>query len=689
MRTLSDKELRLLHRLCRWYGVEPAYRDGEGKLRRAGPESLLAVLRALGAPVAGLADLPGALRERRQQYWRRCCEPVAVAWAGRLSRMELRLPAGRATGPLECRLRLEDGRVWRMVIDPGSLPLLRTTVVEGVAFEARQLTFPARLPWGYHHLHLHLPGLTREVLLIAAPSRAGAPLTGRGEHLWGCFLPLYALHSHRSLGAGDFGDLEALSLWVNSMGGSFTGTLPFLAAFLDEPFAPSPYQPVSRLFWNEFYLDISRLEEVQQCREARDFLNSAAVQKEIAALRAAPLVDYRRGMALKRRLLALCARTFFTGAPGRREEMAAWLAGNPAARDYARFRAAVEKQHATWPEWPAPMRDGNLGEGDYDPEAMQYHLYVQWQAHRQVQALAARARRSGPGLYLDLPLGVHREGYDVWRHRRAFALAASSGAPPDALFRRGQDWGFPPFHPEGIREDGYHYYIACLRHHLRHAGILRLDHVMGLHHLYWIPRGLAATEGVYVRYHAGEFYAILSLESRRHGALLVGEDLGTVPAYVRRAMTRHNISRMYILAVEYTGKTGRALGPVPPESLAGLNTHDMPPFAAFWRERKKNSRQLAALPVFLYNRGRLEVPTTATRSLLRGCLAHLAASPARLLLVNLEDLWLETEPQNIPGTSTEYPNWRRKARYSLEEFSRQPGVVALLREVNYWRGTAK
>ncbi|QGP93896.1 4-alpha-glucanotransferase [Neomoorella glycerini] len=658
-------------------------------MRAAGPEALLAVLRALGVAVARPGDLAGALREGRLQYWRRFCEPVAVAWAGRPPRLELRLPAGRAAGPLECRLRLEDGRLWQQVIDLDRLPLIRVSEVEGVAFVARQLNLPARLPWGYHHLQISLPGLTRKVLIIAAPAQAWYPAAGQGEHLWGCFLPLYALHSRRSIGAGDFGDLEALSLWVKKLGGSFTGTLPLLAAFLDEPFDPSPYQPVSRLFWNEFYLDISRLEEARQCREVGDLLNSAAVREEIASLRAGRLVDYRRGMGLKRRLLALCARHFFASDTGGRAEMEAWLAGKPAARDYARFRAAVEKQRAAWTEWPSRMREGCLKEGDYDTEAMQYHLYVQWQAQRQVQALATRARRSGPGLYLDLPLGVHREGYDVWRHRRNFVLAASSGAPPDTFFRQGQDWGFPPLHPEGIREDGYRYYIACLRHHLRHAGILRLDHVMGLHRLYWIPQGLAATEGVYVRYHAGEFYAILALESRRHKAILVGEDLGTVPGYVRQAMTRHKIKRMYVLAAEHTGNPGRALRPVPRESLACLNTHDMPPFAAFRREGQKSGRQRAALPVFLYNRGFLQVPTTATDSLLRGCLAYLAASPAHLLLVNLEDLWLETEPQNIPGTEVHYPNWRRKARYSLEEFTRNAGVISLLQEVNYWRGAAE
>ncbi|MGI9861967.1 4-alpha-glucanotransferase [Moorella naiadis] len=703
---MPDRELRLLHRLCRWCGVETAYRDVEGRLRAASAESLLAALQALGVPVAGLTAVPGALRERQQQYWQSLCEPVVVAWSGRPGVVELRLlagQAGQAAAPLECRLQLEDGRLWRWVLDADRLRLTRIAVVEGVTFTARQLSLPAGLPWGYHNLHLHLAGRTREVLVIVAPRRAwemtgrgtgvpqgddkgrvGSPgRSGKGERLWGSFLPLYALYTRHSPGAGDFGDLKALVRWAGSLGAGFTGTLPLLAAFLDEPLAPSPYQPVSRLFWNEFYLDISRLAETRRCPEVQELYNAAAVRQEIASLQAAPLVNYRRGMALKRRLLEICARGFFSRPPGEQEGLRRWLAGHPEALDYARFRATMEKQHTTWPTWPARMREGHLTEGDYDPAAVQYHLYVQWQTQRQLQEVATVARRSGQGLYLDFPLGVHGEGYDTWRYRQAFATGASSGAPPDTFFRQGQDWGFPPLHPEGIRQDGYRYYRACLRQHLHYAGILRLDHVMGLHHLYWIPCGLTAREGIYVRYHARELYAILSLESWRHRVLLVGEDLGTVPAYVRRAMDRHNIYRMYVLSSEYTGQPDRALPPVATRSLASLNTHDMPPFAVFWRE--KRGRQRAALPIFLYNQGCLELPTTAAASLLRASLAYLGASPARLLLVNLEDLWLETEPQNIPGTVTEYPNWRRRARYSLEEFRRLPGVANLLQEINRLR----
>ncbi|MBC7325390.1 MAG: 4-alpha-glucanotransferase, partial [Moorella sp. (in: Bacteria)] len=378
----------------------------------------------------------------------------------------------------------------------------------------------------------------------------------------------------------------------------------------------------------------------------------------------------------------------FAGNSERQAALRSWAEKHPAAQDYARFRAVVERQRAGWPAWPARMRNGILQEQDYDPEAERYHLYVQWLAFQQFREAADRARQSGQGLYLDLPLGVHPDGYDVWRERAAFAPEASVGAPPDAFFAQGQDWGFPPLHPERIRDQGYRYYLACLRHHLRHASVLRLDHVMGLHRLFWVPRSLSAREGVYVRYRAEEFYAILTLESQRSRTLLVGEDLGTVPGCVRAAMTRHKVYRMYVLPFEYKPDPYQALRPIPAGVLACLNTHDMPPFKAFWLEKEKNINDRLALPLFLRRRGRLQIPTNNVEAVFLACLKHLAASRARLLAVNLEDLWLETAPQNVPGTGDEYPNWRRKARYALETFTQKPEVRAALSEINRLRGGA-
>ncbi|KKM09489.1 4-alpha-glucanotransferase [Clostridiales bacterium PH28_bin88] len=680
---MGESQIRMLHQLARQYGVETSYQDVTGRRQDAAPDSLLAVLRELGAPVERLADVPGALRERRQEQWQRCSEPVVVAWQGRPGHLELRLPATGVDHRIDGRLELEGGEVRQWTNHLVHTPVLQVSEVEGVAYTARLLSLPADLPPGYHRLTLSMPGRVFQTLLIAAPFQAYVPPLVTAGRTWGVFLPLYALHSGRSWAAGDLTDLEALLHWVQELGGGMVGTLPLLAAFLDEPFDPSPYAPASRLFWNEFYLDATRIPELGGCPPALDLLNSPAFQSELTALRNTPLVDYRRGLAVKRRILELLSHCCHSAGGGRRAALQGWAAAHPAVQDYARFRAAVERQGAAWPGWPDRMRDGSLQDGDFDPAAERYHLYVQWQAQEQFQALSAQARDRGPGLYLDLPLGVHRAGYDVWREGSAFALEASCGAPPDLLIPEGQNWEFPPMHPERIRQQAYRYYIAVLRHHLRHAGILRLDHVMGLHHLFWIPKGLPAREGVYVRYRDDEFYAILALESHRHRTLLVGEDLGTVPRYVRTAMTRHKVYRMYVLPFEYTPAARQMLNPIPTGSMASLNTHDMPPFAAFWLQRTPGDR--LALFRFLRRKGWLKVPTDDTKAMLEACLKSLSASRARVLMVNLEDLWLETSPQNIPGTGDQYPNWRRKARYTLEEFMRIPEVLKTLQGINKLR----
>ncbi|MDD4238783.1 MAG: 4-alpha-glucanotransferase [Desulfotomaculaceae bacterium] len=680
---MSPREIHLLHRLCRLYGIETGFLNIDGRRQKAAPESLLAVLSALGASLSNMSGLAGGLRERILEHWNRLSEPVAIAWDKNPVHLELRLPGSWREYPADCRLELENGRTMRWVCRLGDLPLVKSARVEGRNYEVRRLSLPSALPWGYHRLKLNLPAREHEALIISAPRRA-FNLTSQmsGRRLWGGFLPLYALHSARSPGAGDFTDLDTLLTWVRELGGSFVGTLPLLASFLDQAFSPSPYEPVSRLFWNEFYIDVSKTEEFKNSPKARELYNSPAIQEAFSRLRAKPLVDYHRTMSLKRKLLEYCSEACFAESSGRQETLQSWATDNPAARDYARFRAAVEKQHTAWTDWPGPMRDGILREGDYDTWAGRYHLYVQWLAHQQLQELSSRARRNGQNLYLDFPLGVHRHGYDVWRERTSFVPEASAGAPPDAFFSGGQNWGLPPLHPERIRMQGYRYYIDSLRNHLQYAGILRLDHVMGLHRLFWVPKGMPASEGVYVRYHAEEFYAVLALESHRSRSLLVGEDLGLVPASVRTAMHRHNVYRMYVMPFEYTKMPRELLRDAPAKTLACLNTHDMPPFASFWRDKREKPFDRAALPVFLYHRGRLKVPTSNLKAVFRACLKHLAAGQAEVLLVNLEDLWQETEPQNIPGTTGDYPNWQRKARFALEEFSRNPEVLETLQEIN-------
>ncbi|HEY8020258.1 MAG TPA: 4-alpha-glucanotransferase [Thermoanaerobaculia bacterium] len=692
---MASSERELLHQLAESYGIQVSYHDIAGRAQTARPEALLGVLKAMGAPLDALADVPEALRARRDELEDRLLEPVAVAWEGGPPSFDLRLRR-EETGPLACHLDIEGGgrRAW--VLEREALPQ--------VAPAAWRLALPETLPPGLHRLSLKTSRRIVEATVIAAPTRA---FGGEGPPLWGAFLPLYALQTRASWGAGDLSDLARLVEWTASLGGGVVATLPLLAAYLDEPCEPSPYTPVSRLFWNEMYLDPRACPELEAAPAAGRIVDSPEFQREVEALRALPLVDHARLMTLKRRVFEEMAHRFFARPSARQEELARFVKEKPEVETYAAFRAVLDRRGEVWPRWPERLREGTLAYADYDEEDRRYHLWVQWATAEQMRGLALEARRRGPGLYLDLPLGVGGDSFDVWRQPDLFAREASAGAPPDTFFTRGQDWGFPPIDPERQREQGYAHLTACLRHHLEHAGMLRVDHVMQLHRLFWIPRGLEAADGVYVRYPAEELYALLSLESHRHRAAIVGENLGTVPPEVGEAMGRHGILGMYVAQYELQpGSEGR-LRPPPADSAASLNTHDMPPFRSFWRgddvddladlglfdpgeaaaeraRRRDLRRGLAALlPRSAASPDPVDPEAASTaEAVLADRLDWLAASPARLVLVNLEDLWGETVPQNVPGTRAERPNWRRKARLSFEELSTRPEVVETLKRVD-------
>ncbi len=706
MTTVQAREARWLGRLARAHGVQTAYYDITHKRVQVPPDTLLAVLRALGAPIAKVEDAREALREHEQALWRRPCDPVVVAWDGGSGELPLRIPRAQSDATIGLHLRLENGDALDLSCDLSLLPVAREARVEGERYVVKTVDLPDGLPMGYHRLAAKIGGKEAESLVLAAPRNAHNRRGDAGDRAWGVFLPLYALNSRRSLGSGDLTDLAAFMEWVSGLGGTVVGTLPLLAAFLSEPFNPSPYAPASRLFWNEFYLDVTRVPEFVTCKPAQEVYSSPGFREEVDALRALPLVDYRRGMALKRRVIEEMSRSFFSGHDsGRQAAFREFSAANPDGEEYAVFRATGERQGSPWPAWPVPLRDGAITPEAFDEQAKRYHLYAQFVLDEQLRTISKRFRERGEALYLDLPLGVNYDSYDVWRNRDLFVLSVSAGAPPDDFFTQGQDWGFPPMHPARIREEGFRYFRACLRHQFRHAGILRIDHVMGLHRFFWVPRGMSAREGTYVGYPAEELYAVLTLESHRNGVRIVGEDLGTVPPYVRPAMSRHGLSRMYVVQFGLSPDPARALRAVPAESLGCVNTHDMPTFASFWEgqdidervdlglldeqeaveERRKRHRMKKALASFLRRKGWIGKNRPGTQTVLSACLSFLAASKAGVVIVNLEDLYLETNPQNMPGTWKERPNWLRKAQHGFEAFREMPQVIRILREVDRLR----
>lgn len=691
----SDPELLELARL---HGVQTDYRDAWGHGRQASPEALSAVLAALGAPIDRPSDAAEALGRKRRELEERLAPPVVVVWEGKEVYVPLRLPPG--TGAFEAQLDLESGDRWLTSIDAATL---QPGAVPGESL----LPVVESVPIGYHHLTIEVHGRRTKVQILAAPRRS-FDLPRRG--LWGGFLPLYALRTKDSWGAGDFSDLDRLARWIAGYGGGLVATLPLLATFLDrEPFEPSPYAPASRLFWNEIYVDPRRLPEFSDSSAARALVESDEFRAEAAALSALGSVDWARTAKLKRRVLAELAQSTLSLSDVRRAEFDRFLRAKPYVQEYAKFRAVGEQHGTSWQSWPEAERAGRLAEADFRPEAVRYHLYAQWAAEQQLADLGAAARSRGPGLYLDLPLGVHGSSFDVWRFPDLFAREASAGAPPDALFQGGQDWGFPPIHPERQRERGYDYLIAGLRHHLAHAGLLRIDHVMQLHRLFWVPNGVPATEGVYVTYPAEELYAVLSIESHRHRAALVGENLGTVAPEVYEAMDRHNVMGLFVAQYELNPDGSELIRTPPANAAASLNTHDMPPFHSFWqgneiadlqalgaideevaaRDRDRRARMRTRLAAVATTRGG-DIPPDQTFSQVSLALhEHLAASPAPIALINLEDLWGETRPQNVPGTHVERPNWQRKARYSLEEMAELPEVRTTLARVEELRAEVR
>lgn len=659
-----------LHHLARLHSVTPGYRDGFRQWREPCDESLRAILAEFGVEASPGGDVKGEIRRARQERWNRLLEPVIVCWADRPATCWIRLaPHERDAGVTVC---LSDERgeetEWRVAAD--QLVPRRDAVVEGCRYLACLLSIDGLREAGYFRLRVQAGDRVATALMIVAPRRAPDI-----RKTWGVFMPLYAVHSRQSPSTGTFSDLARLTDWIRDRGGGLVATLPLLATYLDEPFAPSPYTPVSRCFWNEFYLD---LREVPEWRPEFGGIGTSPAGRH---------VNYRDAMREKRLALERCAASLGNR---RRVDFGAEVAGDPELRAYAAFRASMERG-----------ADGS-GPFDLDDPACRYHCYVQWLADAQIAALARRTTQGGPGLYLDLPLGVHPEGFDMHRHAGMFAKSVAGGAPPDRFFSKGQNWGFAPVHPRRARERGHDYFIACLRHHMRHAGLLRIDHVMGLHRMYWIPTGFDGDQGAFVQYPADELYAIVCLEAQRHGTAIVGEDLGTVPSFVRSRMADHGFRRSYVAQFEFRADHDAPLKAPPKDSVASVNTHDTALFAAFWngedidgqvelglldsehaeqaRERRQELRE--ALLAHFHHRGVVDHGDHSRDAVLRACLAELAASDAECVIVTLEDLWAETLPQNTPGTDRERPNWTRRASLSLDRLLQHEGVRAALQEVN-------
>lgn len=714
MPTSSGAHRDVVLRLAKLHGVQPSFLDAFGKRRKASMESMARVLHTMGSPAGTEALAKASLRERITELTQRRLDPVTAVWEGKRASAWLRIEKRRARGPVRCALTLESGEVVRWSTEVTDLPVRELSGPDQKPETRVRIDFPRKLAVGYHRLSVVFGGERLESLVICAPVKSfrfPAAEHAKSSRGWGLFCPVYAIRNGSDLGVGDLSALRSLSTWSASLGGHVVATLPLLAANLTEPFDPSPYAPVSRVFWNELFADPARAPEFEWCEEARALAHAAQFLTETHALREGALVEYQRIASHKRKLLEALAKKFYASGGDKSEAFREFKRKNPLLEEYSAFRAVTERQGVEWLEWPARLRKAStLKASDSEASVRRYHMYAQYLVSRQLDELGDDVRARGGLVYLDLPVGVSPYGFDVWRNQGLFAMGCSTGAPPDPYFTGGQNWGFPPMRSDAMRAEGYATFIAALRAHMERSDYLRLDHVMAFHRLFWIPDEQEPVDGVYVQYQAEELYAILCLESHRNSCRLVGENLGTVPPEVNKALDRHDLCGLYVAQYEMQPSAARALRAVPSNCVASVNTHDMPPFAKFWNgtdvddrialdmldpqqragELQSRARMKSALVKFLSKKGLLDIKSTGDQSnetdkVRDGVLEFLSRSPADFVLVNVEDLWLETNWQNVPGTLDEHPNWRRRLRYTLDEMRSDEKIAEVLRWIDALR----
>jgi 4-alpha-glucanotransferase len=688
-----------LRALAARLGILDSYLDQSGRVRTTSDAARAAVLRAMRIDVATEAAARDVLSALHAAARRQVLKPTRVADAA-AARM---LVVGRVP---------RDVRRWQVEVSCEGGEQRR---VEGHLRGQQRLSVRlSPLPPGYHDLVLVLTGGGGErrmrQRLIVVPPRC---VTARDRHVhrvYGLLANVYTLRSAHDWGIGDFADLRRVVDWAGSIGAAFVGANPLHA--LDQI---SPYSPRSRLYREALYLDITAVPEWAALSdgERRRLAPSAALDR----VRAAERIDYAAVRALKRPAFAALHRVFAVQHGSR---------GTARGRAYARYVAAEGEalvafatfaalhEHFErrglrgWRHWPAAYRDPHSAAvrafRAAAADAIDRQCFLQFEIDRQLEGVAARARARGLpiGVYQDLALGSSRRGSDTWAFGGLFLDGLDIGAPPDDYSPTGQNWGLPPIDPRRLAADGYEFWVRLLRTAFRHAGALRIDHILGLFRQYWIPAGASGEHGVYVKFPSADLLGILALESQRGGAVVIGEDLGTVPRGLPTVLARWGILSTRVLYFE-RGRHGgfRAPRAYPARALVCANTHDLVPLAGFWegrdlvlrqaigllrgvpavrRAHAERTRERHALLRRLRRDGLLARHGPVSSAALRAAVhAFLARTSAALVGVSLDDLAGETTPVNQPGVSIRrYRSWSRRMRVAVESFRTDPEVAQAL-----------
>ena len=726
----DQTEPTLLATLAERVGIAAEYHDISGTRHITADHTRRDILRAMGFQVDSPEALAAAIRDWDEAPWRRPCDPVRILYEEECGT------------PFTCCFALEDGKEQSVVLSwqlrdeagdvvrdervgPG-LTAAEVRFLDGHRHVRVEVPAPKGLPLGYYELTIRAEGLiggsTGSMRLIVAPRQCYAPpALESGHRLWGIALQLYSLASDRNWGCGDFTDLNRVVEWAGkTVGAGLVGLNPLHAIRNSAPHHTSPYAPLNRLALNELYIDLERLPEFFASEDAQKQYRAPEFQAKLQAMRESRRVDYDAIAAAKRTMLDFSYRQFlkeaYTGTEpdlqpqtARAKVLERFIrAEGDALELYAIFqtleeeRRLIQSKTATWHDWPKQFLSPGAAAREYGKrhrKRVRFFQYIQWIATEQLAEVRRNAEQACMpiGIYNDLALGAERNGAEAWMYQSVLALDADCGAPPDAFAPEGQNWGLPPVNPVALRANRYELLIQLLRKNLRFGGAIRLDHVMALCRLFWIPKGKPATEGTYVHYPFEDLLAIIALESVRSNTLVIGEDLGTVPDWVREHLTKARVLSYRVFYFERRGDGAwKPPGEYPQQALAVVTTHDLPTLTGFWsgedvqvraalgafpddtarrhawdeRQRDKG-RILAALKQEgLLPGGMADDPAKVpamTPALCRAIHIYLARTPSWVVLANLEDGLEEISQTNVPGTVENHPNWTRKYAGRIDE----------------------
>ncbi len=718
---------KLLTLLSQRRGIGLEYTDIWGKTSQTSTESKQAILSAMGYPLDDQDALQSMMAQEDDTFWRTPLDSVYVFRGAHPFQIRIRLPEKDFShNKFTWHIHLEDGNVKEYSFLLSDCENINTVVLDGVNYREYIALIQQDIPCGYHSLVL-LSEYNQEIsrtFLIIAPSQCFQPeFTKTESKCWGPSVQLYTLRSERNWGIGDFTDLKQLLREISRLGGDFVGLNPIHALYPANPESCSPYSPSSRRWLNTIYIDVESVPEFYSNSELKSEFEKTD-RNLLDGLKHGDWIDYSAVFDLKIKWLkeaflnadlsALTERgAVFNEFVQRSGESLLQLAAFDALQ-HTFYSGGLD----AWgpPVWPEVYQH-------FDSPAVQnwivshqleirFYQYLQWIAFEQLSEaeVLSKALEMKIGVYRDLAVGVSEGSCEIWANKHWYCEKASIGAPPDPLGPQGQNWGLPPLDPNQLKASGFKPFIDLLRANMSGCGALRIDHVMGLKRLWWVPPGESAKKGAYVYYPVEALLAILALESVRHRCMVIGEDLGTVPTEMRTLLKEVGIYSYKVFFFE-RAEDGGFYSPshYPYQAMSALTTHDMPTLRGFWHcDDLSLGRELGLYPdedvlQDLY-RERHHVKEAILDSLRwHGVLpdgisddvswvgmstelshamqVHMCRGHCALFSTQLED-WLEMDqPVNVPGTSSEYPNWRRKLNRNLDEIFNDPKLIALARKM--------